>query len=79
MRRARILRVAEDYAEGLLTDNYHEDRAETFASPLVKGFSEHGFVIDRDEVSQLLHLTDMNEEQSRPRQQKPGQSLHGPG
>lgn len=61
--RARILKVAEEYAVRLLRRKYPErhshehehepDRARTIASRLVESYPEHGFIIDRDEARSL--------------------------
>jgi hypothetical protein len=47
---SRILKVAEDYAVRLLATKYGQFRAQMIASHLVNHYSEHRFVIDRDEA-----------------------------
>jgi len=52
--RSRVLKVAEDYATRLLKV-WHPD-PESMARHLVNAYPEHGFVIDREEASELLDL-----------------------
>lgn len=47
---SRELKVGEDYATRLLTPRYSKSDAERIARRLVNSYSEHGFVIDRDEI-----------------------------
>jgi hypothetical protein len=49
--RARVLKVAEDYAVRLLEPRYPRPAAELIARRIVNSYPEHGFVIDRDELS----------------------------
>lgn len=57
---ARVLKVAEDYAVRLLEANYESDSAERIAHELVHGYSEHGFVIDVEEIEQSDNLAALN-------------------
>lgn len=56
---ARSLRIAEDYATRLLDRKYGDERsdgmtrAEVIASALTKGYSDHGFVLDIEELQAL--------------------------
>lgn len=59
---ARVLKVAEEYAVRLMSPVYGDKRAEQVARFLVNEYSEHGFVINRDEASQLLVIGDCDEE-----------------
>jgi hypothetical protein len=60
---SRILKVAEDYAVRLLEAKYGEQRAQDIANHLVNRYSEHRFVIDREEAGKLLDLPTMTKEQ----------------
>jgi len=62
---ARMLKVAEDYAVRLLAPYYPEERATEIARRLVNSYSEHGFVIDRDEASEILDLGEATDEQAK--------------
>ncbi|MCX2934927.1 hypothetical protein ORI20_32200 [Mycobacterium sp. CVI_P3] len=62
---SRTLKVAEDYAVRLLDPYYPISRAQDIARHLVSGYSEHGFVIDRDEASSFLDIGQANEDQAR--------------
>ncbi len=48
--RARVLKVAEEYAIRLLRPQYSKEQAEKIARRLVEKYPEHGFVIDIDEI-----------------------------
>lgn len=52
---SRTLKVAEDYAIRLLAPNYGAQSVD-IAQTLVNDYSEHGFVIDRDEAGIFLHV-----------------------
>ena len=52
-KQSRVLKVAEDYATRLLLPRYG-NAAGGIADRLVNGYPEHGFVIDRAEMSDLL-------------------------
>lgn len=54
---SRVLKVAEDYATRLLTPNYSEAEAKMIARELVNSYSEHEFVIDREELGGMLEKT----------------------
>jgi len=54
---SRVLKVAEDYATRLLQPAYSEDDAKQIARHLVNAYSEHGFVINREELRGLLPQT----------------------
>ena len=54
-KQSRVLKVAEDYATRLLLPS-HGNAAAAIADRLVNGYPEHGFVIDRAEMSDLLDL-----------------------
>lgn len=60
--RSRVLKVAEDYATRLLRRKYGEGRAQNIARRLVNSYSEHEFVIDRDELTGLLVLAEADKE-----------------
>jgi membrane-bound ClpP family serine protease len=62
---ARVLKVAEEYAVRLMEPQYGEKRAEQIARYLVNEYSEHGFVISRDEASELLDLKTANDDQQK--------------
>jgi hypothetical protein len=47
----RMLKEAEDYAIRLLQPRHSEDDAKSIARHLVENYSEHGFMIDRDEAA----------------------------
>ena len=47
---ARILKVGEDYATRLLRSRFSEEEATNIARQLVNAYSEHAFVIDREEL-----------------------------
>lgn len=53
---SRILTVAKDYAERLLTPYYSRDQIQDITEKLVNGYNEHGFAIDREEVSEFLSV-----------------------
>lgn len=55
---SRVLKVAEDYATRLLEPRYTEEQAKHIARRLVNNYSEHGFVLDKDEVGEMLTLTE---------------------
>ncbi|HZZ82014.1 MAG TPA: hypothetical protein VFE62_26175 [Gemmataceae bacterium] len=69
--RARILKVAEEYAVRLLRHHFpipdnprQRDRARDIASRLVESYPEHGFFIDREEAKALgLNVLDATGEQ----------------
>lgn len=53
-KQSRILKVAEDYATRLLLPHHGPKAAGKIADRLVNGYPEHGFVIDRKEMSDLM-------------------------
>ncbi len=53
-KQSRVLKVAEDYATRLLLPNHGPNQAGRIADRLVNGYPEHGFVIDRKEMSDLM-------------------------
>lgn len=53
-KQSRVLKVAEDYATRLLLPHHGEKAAGAIADRLVNGYPEHGFVIDRKEMSELM-------------------------
>lgn len=53
-KQSRVLKVAEDYAERLLLPHHGPKAAADIANQLVNGYPEHGFVIDREEMTQLM-------------------------
>lgn len=59
--RARILKVAEDYATRLLRIRFSPGDADRIARSLVNSYPEHAFVIDREEASGLLDLEPMEQ------------------
>jgi hypothetical protein len=59
---SRVLKVAEDYALRLLAPRYSEEEAEDIAHRLVNNYTEHGFVIDSDEVSEFMELAETTDE-----------------
>lgn len=61
----RALKVAEDYAIRLLAPRYHKERSESVARRLVNFYSEHGFVIDREEAASFLDVATPNKAQAR--------------
>jgi hypothetical protein len=63
--RARILKVAEEYAIRLLRPNYPDSAARMIAASLVEKYPEHGFRIDREEAKRIgLHVGDPTGEQA---------------
>ena len=54
--RSRVLKVAEDYAVRLLAPRYDAETSQEIAKHLVNNYSEHGFVLDTNEVRTLLDL-----------------------
>lgn len=72
--RARILKVAEEYAVRLLRPKHPKparddlrtpDMARVIASKLVENYPEHGFYIDREEAKAIgLTIADLDEERS---------------
>jgi membrane-bound ClpP family serine protease len=63
--RARLLKVAEEYAVRLLQPYHGDDEAREIAMQLVQNYPEHDFYIDADEARQLgLHVVDASDEQS---------------
>lgn len=55
-KQSRILKVAEDYAFKLLSRRHTFADAKRIANHLVRGYPEHGFVIDRDDARDELGL-----------------------
>jgi len=55
---SRTLAVGSDYAERLLRPRYGKERAAEIAREFVNSYSEHGFVIDRDEADGLLGVAE---------------------
>lgn len=53
-KQSRVLKVAEDYAVRLLEPTHGQRAARHIADRLVNGYSEHGFVIDRQEMGALM-------------------------
>ncbi len=53
-KQSRVLKVAEDYATRLLLPHHGQKKAGEIADRLVNGYPEHGFVIDRKEMSELM-------------------------
>jgi hypothetical protein len=53
-KQSRVLKVAEDYATRLLLPHHGPKAASHIADRLVNGYPEHGFVIDRKEMSELM-------------------------
>lgn len=51
--RARVLKVAEEYAIRLLRPRHSKEHAESIARRLVEKYPAHGFVIDIDEIQEL--------------------------
>ncbi len=47
---ARQLKVGQDYAERLMAPRYTPQRAGQVASQLTEAYSDHGFIIDREEA-----------------------------
>jgi hypothetical protein len=61
--RARVLKVAEEYARRLLSEHHPDDKARDIAAALVNNYPEHGFPIDREEARDLgLHVDDSADE-----------------
>lgn len=56
IKQSRVLKVGEDYAYRLLAKRLSPEDADKVASQFVNGYSEHGFVIDRDEAAFWLQL-----------------------
>jgi hypothetical protein len=50
---ARILKVAEDYAVRMLSWNYPSHAAEAIARELVSKYSDHGYIIDSEEATNI--------------------------
>jgi Serine dehydrogenase proteinase len=55
--RARVLKIAEEYAIRLLGPHYAAPIADEIARRLVHAYPEHAFVIDQDEARGLLEAT----------------------
>lgn len=51
--RARVLKVAEEYAIRLLRPKHTKEHAERIARKLVEEYPAHGFAIDMDEINEL--------------------------
>jgi hypothetical protein len=51
--RARVLKVAEEYAIRLLKSRYSQREAERMARRLVEKYPEHDFAIDADELTEI--------------------------
>jgi hypothetical protein len=51
--RARLLKVAEEYAIRLLRSRHSNEEAQTIARHLVEKYPEHDFVIDADELAAI--------------------------
>jgi hypothetical protein len=59
---ARILKVAQDYAERLLGQRMPHDEAQGIAQTLTQAYAEHGFVIDAEELDRIgLELGELSE------------------
>lgn len=56
-KQSRVLKVAEDYATRLLAPHHGEAAAAEIASQLVNGYPEHGFVIGREEMEDLMRIS----------------------
>jgi len=56
-KQTRVLKVAEDYASRLLSTHYGERAAKEISNQLVHGYPEHGFVIGREEMEELMGAT----------------------
>jgi hypothetical protein len=56
-KQSRILKVAEDYAIRLLLPHHGPKAAGDIADRLVNSYPEHGFVIDRKEMSDLMGVS----------------------
>lgn len=61
IKQSRILKVGEDYAVRLLANRLGRDATQV-ASHFVNGYSEHGFVIDREEATDHLRLDTVDPE-----------------
>lgn len=57
-KQSRLLAVAEDYAVRLMSPRIPRQRAVQIAERLVKRYPEHGFVIDRQEASEMLNISE---------------------
>jgi len=64
-KQSRLLKVAEEYALRLLRPAYGPERALDIARHLVNDYTEHGFVIDREEVDTFLDISEETQAQSR--------------
>ncbi|MGN6276303.1 MAG: SDH family Clp fold serine proteinase [Solirubrobacterales bacterium] len=53
-KQSRVLKVAQDYAERLLGPHHGPARTKFIADKLVNKYPEHGFVIDREEMGELM-------------------------
>lgn len=62
IKQSRVLKVGEDYAVRLLTPRMGPEMAAMVASHFVNSYSEHGFVIDRNEAGEWLHLDPIDPE-----------------
>lgn len=51
--RARVLKVAEEYATRLLRPKHSKEQSEKIARRLVEEYPAHGFAIDIDEINEL--------------------------
>jgi hypothetical protein len=56
-KQSRVLKVAEDYATRLLLPTHGPNAAGRIADRLVNGYPEHGFVIDRKEMGELMGVS----------------------
>ena len=50
VRKSRSLKVAEDYAARLMRTRYGIKKGRDIARRIIENYSDHGFVVDRDEV-----------------------------
>lgn len=57
-KQSRLLAVAEEYALRLMSARMGRNEARRIAERLVKGYPEHGFVIDRKEASAMIGIVD---------------------
>ena len=64
-KQSRLLAVAEDYALRLMAPRKSRQDARRIAERLVKGYPEHGFVIDREEASEMVDLRDHSDRVER--------------
>jgi hypothetical protein len=61
-KQSRLLAVAEEYALRLMSTRLGKSEARKVAEKLVKGYPEHGFVIDRREAKTMITLEEHSDD-----------------